>query len=82
MTAQYDPTWVMIGISILSAVFGAGGFFVGAGIKNANLDKKIDHIDGVKQSKLVCNERFESVQRTLASISDDVKWLRERNGGR
>lgn len=96
MVTQYGPTWVIAGFSVLSIVFGAGGFFVGVKIQNANskekhceLDKKITDLDRFKQSKVVCAERhttvevtFLAIRETLTKIHEDVKWLRERDGGK
>ena len=88
MVAQYGASWIIAGVSVLSAVFGAGGFLVGISTKNASLDKKIDHVDDVKQSKVVCAERHATVDvalyainQSLTEIKADIRWIRERNGG-
>jgi len=80
---------------VISVAFSAGGVVIGMKIQSdqntqnhKDMKKNIDHLDEVKQSKVVCMERHGTVETALLAINaninqinENVKWLRDRNGG-
>jgi len=95
MIEQYSTPLIVCGFSVLTLVFGAGGLVTGLRIQSSNnkekdheLAESIKNLDKVKQSKLICTERhsyvniaLRDIKDALVDIKDDIKWIRENNGG-
>lgn len=96
MIMEIQPAWIGIGITVAGAIFTAGGWMAGTMkaskdnvASHRKLDEKSSHIDRVKQSVSVCDERHRTYDAKLDGIGDtvgkierSVEWLvrRENNG--
>ena len=84
MLGGIHPGWFGLALTVFGLVFAAGGYYAGSGRDTSQIRKSINHLDNVKQSTAVCEERHKAVDDKLNTIiagqRDITREIRKMNG--